>query len=222
MIRVVLADDHVMLRRSLATLIDAEADLTVVGQADNGHQLIEQTREHLPDVVVTDIRMPVLDGLEATRQICRDPTTAATKVLVLSMFDLDEYVYHALRDGASGFLLKDTPPQVLLDGIRRVSIGESLLAPALLKRLIDNYVAAPPTNRPLPADTLTAREREVLTLIAKGLSNTELATALVVSPATVKTHIAHLLTKLVARDRAQLIIAAYEMGLTQPRSTARP
>jgi DNA-binding NarL/FixJ family response regulator len=219
-IRIVLADDHELLRRSLAALISAEADLDVVGEAGNGLDAVELAHRLRPDVVVMDIRMPVLDGLEATRRICNDETTTTTKVLVLSMFDLDDYVYNALRAGASGFLLKDATPIELLDAVRRIADGESLLAPSLLRRLIDHYLSTPVDRALVPVvGALTAREQEVLMLIARGLSNTELAVRLVVSPATVKTHVAHLLTKLAARDRAQLVIAAYEMGLvTSPNN----
>jgi DNA-binding NarL/FixJ family response regulator len=219
-IRIVLADDHELLRRSLAALISAEADLDVVGEAGNGLDAVELAHRLRPDVVVMDIRMPGLDGLEATRRICHDETTTTTKVLVLSMFDLDDYVYNALRAGASGFLLKDATPIELLDAVRRIADGESLLAPSLLRRLIDHYLSTPVDRALVPVvRALTAREQEVLMLIARGLSNTELAVRLVVSPATVKTHVAHLLTKLAARDRAQLVIAAYEMGLvTSPNN----
>jgi DNA-binding NarL/FixJ family response regulator len=213
-IRVVLADDQELLRRSLAALIAAENDLDVVGQAATGLEAVELSRQHRPDVVVMDIRMPFLDGLEATRRICADRTTN-TRVLVLSMFDLDEYVYKALRVGASGFLLKDATPDAFLDAIRRVADGQALLAPALVQRLISHYVATPVVARPNNNGPLTTREVEVLTLIARGLSNNELATTLNISPATVKTHIAHLLAKLAARDRAQLVIAAYELGHVQ-------
>lgn len=212
MINVVLADDQELLRRSLAALIDSEPDLHVISQATNGAEAVEQVNLHAPDIVVMDIRMPILDGLEATRQICTQTATVKTKVLVLSMFDLDEYVYGALRWGASGFLLKDAKPEDLLGAIRRIHVGETLLAPALLDRLISHFVATPPTE-PVPDERLTPRERTVLTLIARGLSNNELATELTISQATVKTHIAHLLAKLNARDRAQLVIAAYETGL---------
>ena len=218
-VRVLLADDQPLLRQSLAMIIDNEPDLTVAGEAGDGVDAVTCARATRPDVVLMDVRMPRVDGLEATRRICADRDLAATRVVVLSMFELDEYVYAALRAGASGFLLKDSRPAELIDAIRRTHRGESLFAPSILTRLIAHYVAVPRPERPVAAlRPLTAREVEVLALIGGGLSNDEIATALVISVKTVKSHITHLLAKLSARDRAQLVIAAYDAGLVRPRS----
>ncbi|MFI5841812.1 response regulator [Catenuloplanes sp. NPDC051500] len=218
MTRVLLVDDQPLLRRSLAMIIDNEPALEVVGEAADGAQAVARARATRPDVVLMDVRMPHLDGLEATRRICADPVLNATRVLVLSMFELDEYVYEALHAGASGFLLKDARPADLIDAIHRTHAGEALFAPSILTRLVAHYVGAPRPGRPVPAlRALTAREVEVLTLIGGGLSNDEVATALVISVKTVKTHITHLLAKLAARDRAQLVIAAFNAGLVRPR-----
>jgi DNA-binding NarL/FixJ family response regulator len=218
-VRVLLADDQPLLRQSLAMIIDNEPDLTVAGEAGDGVEAVTCARATRPDVVLMDVRMPRVDGLEATRRICADRALAATRVVVLSMFELDEYVYAALRAGASGFLLKDTRPAGLIDAIRRTHRGESLFAPSILTRLIEHYVAVPRPDRPAAAlRPLTGREVEVLALIGAGLSNDEIAAALVISVKTVKSHITHLLAKLSARDRAQLVIAAYDAGLVRPRS----
>ncbi|MBB5789846.1 response regulator [Jiangella mangrovi] len=214
-IRVLVADDQPLLRHSLALLLDAAPDLAVAGTAATGGEAVELAGELRPDVVLMDIRMPGGDGIEATRRITGDPALAAVRVLVLSMFELDEYVYAALRAGASGFLLKDARPDQLLDAVRRTSSGESLFAPSILTRLVEHYLerpAGPERDRPR-LDVLTERETEVLALVASGLSNDEIAAALFISVKTVKTHIGHLLAKLAARDRAQLVIAAYENGL---------
>jgi DNA-binding NarL/FixJ family response regulator len=218
-VRVVIADDQALLRGSFRVLIDTapagpNAGLTVVGEAGTGADAVEAARRERPDVVLMDVRMPGMDGIEATRRICGAPETAGVRVLILTTFDLDEYVYAALRAGASGFLLKDTPPAELLGAIRVVAAGDALLAPSVTRRLIASFARrgeVPPPNADL--DALTAREREVLTLIARGLSNGEITERLSVSVATVKTHVGHLLAKLGARDRAQLVIAAYETGL---------
>ncbi|MCA2219164.1 response regulator [Jidongwangia harbinensis] len=217
-IGVLLADDQPLLRRSLAMIIDHEPDLTVVGEAGDGAEAVASAAAGRPDVILMDVRMPRLDGLAATRRICADPALSACRILVLSMFELDEYVYEALHAGASGFLLKDARPEDLLDAIRRTHRGESLFAPSILTRLVAHYVAAPrPHRAAAPVRTLTAREVEVLTLIGGGLSNDEIAAALVISVKTVKSHITHLLAKLRARDRAQLVIAAFDAGLVRPR-----
>lgn len=216
-VRVVLADDQTMLRRSLATIIDHAEGLSVVGEAADGVGAIALARATLPDVLVMDIRMPVLDGIEATRRICKDPELVGTRVLVLSMFELDEYVYQALRAGASGFVLKDAEPDELIAAIRRTHAGESSFAHSILTRLIEHYLTAPrPSDNARPYD-LTDRETEVLTLVGRGLSNDEIAEHLRISIKTVKTHISHLLSKVGARDRAQLVIAAYDAGLATTR-----
>ncbi|MEW2593282.1 response regulator transcription factor [Micromonospora aurantiaca] len=218
MIRVLIADDQALLRGSFRLLVDSTPGLTTVGEAGTGVEAVALAAEHRPDVVLMDVRMPEMDGIEATRRICGDPATAGTRVVILTTFDLDEYVYGALRAGASGFLLKDTPPAELLAGIRVVAAGEGLLAPTVTRRLIDEFARRPEPARPLPRrlDGVTEREREVLMLIGRGLSNTELAGHLGLSLATVKTHVGRLLTKLAVRDRAQLVIVAYETGLVGP------
>ncbi|GAA4297531.1 response regulator transcription factor [Actinomadura luteofluorescens] len=214
---VLVADDQALLRGSFRVLIDTAPGLRTVGEAGTGAEAVELAARERPDVVLMDVRMPEMDGIEATQRICTD--LPDIRVLILTTFDLDTYVYSALRAGASGFLLKDTPPADLLSAIRVVASGESLLAPSVTRRLIAEFAARPGPAQPPPAglDALTDREREVLTLIARGLSNTELAEHLHLSPATVKTHIGHLLAKLHARDRAQLVITAYETGLVRPR-----
>jgi DNA-binding NarL/FixJ family response regulator len=214
-LRVVVADDQALVRGAFSALVDSAADLQVVGEAGTGTQAVELTRRERPDVVLMDIRMPELDGIAATRQIAADPRTTAVRVLILTTFDLDEYVYTALRSGAAGFLLKDIPPADLLNAIRTLAAGDALLAPSVTRRLIEQFVHRPQSARQ-PAKTLegvTQREVEILTLIGQGLSNTEIARHLTLSAATVKTHISRLLTKLHARDRAQLVIAAYETNL---------
>ena len=214
-VRVLVADDQALLRASFRVLVENEPGLTVVGEADTGRAAVEIAARTRPDVVLMDIRMPDLDGIEATRRICGAPETAHARVLVLTMFDVDAYVYAALRAGASGFLLKDTPPGDLLAAIRVVAAGDALLAPSVTRRLIAEFARthepAAPSIRGL--DDLTDRERETLTLVARGLSNAEIADRLRLSYATVKTHVSHLLTKLGARDRTQLAIIAYESGL---------
>ncbi len=217
MIRVVVADDQTLVRAGFKVLIDSAADIEVVGEAENGETAVASALETRPDVVLMDIRMPVMDGIEATRRIAATDLPD-TRVLMLTTFDLDEYVHDALRAGASGFLLKDTPPGELLDAIRIVAAGEALLAPTVTRRLIEEFVRAPVTSRTPPEalDVLTDREREVLALVARGLSNAEIAEELVLSPATAKTHVSRIITKLQARDRAQLVITAYETGLVAP------
>nr|WP_042198425.1 response regulator transcription factor [Kibdelosporangium sp. MJ126-NF4]CEL23393.1 DNA-binding response regulator, LuxR family [Kibdelosporangium sp. MJ126-NF4]CTQ96871.1 DNA-binding response regulator, LuxR family [Kibdelosporangium sp. MJ126-NF4] len=215
MISVAVADDQALLRGSFRMLIDTADGLRTVGEAGNGIEAIDLVRREQPDVVLMDVRMPEMDGIEATRQIC---ASTDTRVLMLTTFDLDSYVYGALRAGASGFLLKDTPPADLLTAIRIVAAGESLLAPTVTRRLIAEFTSRPePSNVPSrELDGVTEREREVLALIARGLSNTEIAEHLHVGLATVKTHVSRLLSKLQARDRAQLVIVAYETALITP------
>jgi DNA-binding NarL/FixJ family response regulator len=218
-IRVAVVDDQALVRGSFRLLVDTTPDMTVVGEAGTGTEAIEVASAERPDVMLMDIRMPEMDGIEATRRICGASGGPLARVLVLTTFDLDEYVYAALRAGASGFLLKDAPPGDLLAAIRVIAAGEALLAPSITRRLIAEFTAhpAPATTRPGVIGDLTAREAEVLTMVARGLSNQEIADELVVSQATVKTHIGHVLAKLDARDRAQLVIAAYEAGLVEPR-----
>ena len=216
-IRVLIADDQALLRASFRVLIDLTPDCTVVAEAGTGAEAVELTARHRPDVVLMDVRMPDLDGIEATRRICADRANRA-RVLMLTTFDLDEYVYGALRAGASGFLLKDTLPPDLLAGIRLVAAGEAMLAPTVTRRLIAEFARRPDRAAPLPRQLtgVTGREREILTLVAGGLSNAEIAARLHLSLATVKTHVGRLLTKCDARDRAQLVIVAYETGVVSP------
>ncbi len=217
MIRVLVADDQALLRGSFRVLVDSAPDLKVVAEAGNGLEAVELAEKERPDVVLMDVRMPELDGIEATRRICASAATADVHVLMLTTFDLDAYIYSALRAGASGFLLKDTPPAELLSAIRVVSAGEGLLAPSITRRLIAEFAKLPEPGQAVAAslDGITTREREVLGLIARGLSNDEIAGTLHLGLATVKTHIGRLLHKLAARDRAQLVIAAYESGLVR-------
>ncbi len=222
-VRVVLVDDQPLLRQSLAMIIDADPGLTVVGEARDGVEAIEVVMATIPDVVLMDVRMPRLDGIEATRRICRIPRLVRTRVLVLSMFELDEYVYHALQAGASGFLLKDSRPHDLITAIERTHDGESLFAPSILTRLIEHYISAAPIATARISDALlvaklTEREIEVLGLVGRGLSNDQIAQHLTISIKTVKSHISNLLSKLDARDRAHLVIAAYDAGLVTPRN----
>jgi DNA-binding NarL/FixJ family response regulator len=214
-IRVLVADDQALVRGSFRILVDTAPDLASVGEAATGAEAVEAARRERPDVVLMDIRMPGMDGIEATRRITLSPETSTVRVLILTTFDLDEYVFAALRAGASGFLLKDTPPADLLAAIRVVAAGDALLAPGVTRRLIEEFIRRPePAPRPATAaDEITEREREVLTLVGLGLSNTEIAATLHVSLSTAKTHIGRLLMKLGARDRAQLVIAAYDSGL---------
>ena len=217
-IRVLVADDQTLVRAGFRVLVESAPDLEVVGEAGDGAEAVELARQRLPDVVLMDIRMPRMDGLEATRRIVALDRAEAVRVLVLTTFDLDEYVYQALRAGASGFLLKDTPPADLLAAIRVVAAGDALLAPAITRRLIAEFARRPePTGVPPAAlAALTDREREMLALVAHGLSNSEIAERLVVSSATSKTYVSRLLAKLGARDRAQLVAIAYETGLVTP------
>jgi DNA-binding NarL/FixJ family response regulator len=217
-VRVVLADDQALVRAGFRVLLDTEDGFEVVGEAADGAAAVEVARATRPDVVVMDIRMPGVDGLAATKQITADPDLVDVKVLVLTTFDLDEYVFDALRSGASGFLLKDTEPVELLRALTVVAAGDALLAPTVTKRLISEFIARPEHRRPT-ANTLTEltdREREVLALVAGGMSNDEIAEHLVISPATSRTHVSRIITKLHARDRAQLVVLAYESGLVRP------
>jgi len=222
-IRVLVADDQSAVRGGFAALIASGEEMAVVGEAGNGREAVDVARRVFPDVVVMDIRMPVLDGLEATRLICTDRTLAETRVLVLTTFDLDEYVYAALRAGASGFLLKDAGPADLLQAIRVIAAGEALLAPSVTRRLITEFAARPdPQEPPERLAELTEREREILQLVAGGLSNGDIARRLVISPLTAKTHVARILAKLDCHDRAQLVALAYETGLVTPSGRVRP
>jgi DNA-binding NarL/FixJ family response regulator len=219
MIRVVVADDQVLVRSGFTMLLSGESDLDVVGEAGNGAEAVALVASERPDVVLMDVRMPVMDGLEATRRISSDPTLSDTKVVVLTTFDLDEYVHDALRAGASGFLLKDTLPTELLQAVRVVAAGDALISPKITRRLIAEFARRPePGSAAASAalDSLTQREREVLETIARGHSNAEIAEQLYVSHATVKTHVSRLLMKLGARDRAQLVMLAYESGIVAP------
>jgi DNA-binding NarL/FixJ family response regulator len=224
-VRVLLADDQALVRAGFRALLEAEDGLEVVAEAADGESAIAAAREHAPDVVLMDIRMPRLDGLEATAAITADPALAGTRVLVLTTFELDEYVFGALRAGASGFLLKDVEPADLLAAIRVVAAGEALLAPRVTRRLIEAFAARPAASLPADQralDELTTREREVLALVGAGLSNQEIAERLVVSPLTAKTHVSRLFMKLGVRDRAQLVVLAYETGLVVPGQQAAP
>jgi DNA-binding NarL/FixJ family response regulator len=223
-ITVELADDQALVRAGFHALLDAEPDISVVAEASDGESAVTLARRHRPEVVLMDIRMPRVDGLQATAEITGDPELSQTRVVVLTTFELDEYVFGALRAGASGFLLKDVEPEDLVAAVRVVAAGDALLAPRLTRRLIEAFVAgaaiagsgpAGPTASEL--EKLTPREREVLALVGRGKSNAEIAERLVLSPLTAKTHVARLFSKLGARDRAQLVVAAYESGLVVPR-----
>lgn len=219
MIKVAVVDDQALVRGGFTVLVDAAEDMEVVGEAANGAEAVELVARQRPDVVLMDIRMPVIDGIEATRQIAANPDAAATKILILTTFDLDEYVYGALRAGASGFLLKDTRPEELLAGIRTLAAGEALLAPSVTRRLIAEFVQRPdgtPSPVPVELKDLTRREMEVLVEVSRGLSNADIAARLNISAATAKTHVSRLLMKLHAHDRAQLVVAAYESHLITP------
>jgi len=215
MIKILIADDQAMVRQGFGALLSAQPDLVVVGDAADGAAAVEQARRLDPDVVLMDVRMPVLDGLEATRRLLSGGGTDGPRVLILTTFDLDDYVYEALRAGASGFLLKDAPAADLVHAVRVVAAGEALLAPTVTRRLIAEFAARPHADRPRPTalNAITPRETEVLRLIARGRSNQEIATDLVVAEQTVKTHIGRILGKLGLRDRAQAVVFAYESGL---------
>ncbi|MFC6023685.1 response regulator [Plantactinospora solaniradicis] len=217
MIRVLLADDQALIRAGFRALLNAEDDIEVVAEAANGSQAVALAVTHLPDVALIDIQMPVLDGIQATRQIAADPRLSGVHVVMLTNYGLDEYVYTALRAGAGGFLVKDTEPEDLLHGVRVAARGDALLSPTITRRLIDEYVSRPPQRDLSTAlEILTNREREVVALAARGLSNDEIAAQMVISLATAKTHISRAMTKLHARDRAQLVVLAYESGLVTP------
>jgi DNA-binding NarL/FixJ family response regulator len=219
-IRVLVADDQAAVRGGFAALIAAQEHMQVAGEATNGREAVDLSRRVFPHVVLMDVRMPVLDGLEATRLICADRTLERTRVLVLTTFDLDEYVYSALRAGASGFLLKDTRPRDLLHAVEVVAAGDALIAPRITRRLIAEFAARrDPGQPPAALAELTPREREILLLVARGLSNAEIAGRLVISPLTAKTHVSNILHKLECHDRAALVALAYETGLITPGDT---
>jgi len=217
-IRIAIVDDQPLIRTGLRTMLGHDRDIELVGEAEDGELAVALARRHRPDVVLMDIRMPVLDRIEATRRISADPDLAAVRVLILTTFDLDDYVYAAIRAGASGFLLKDVRPEDILAAVRIVAAGDALLAPSVTRRLIEEF-AQRPAAAPVPGPqlaALTEREREVLALVGRGLTNAEIAARLYVSPATAKTHVSHIMTKLYARDRAQLVVVAYESGMVRP------
>jgi DNA-binding NarL/FixJ family response regulator len=217
MTTVLIADDQALVRGGFRALLDAQADIDVVAEAADGDTAVALAREHRPDVVLMDVRMPGSDGLDATRRIVADPELADVRVVILTTFDLDEYVFEALRAGASGFLLKDTEPVDLLAAVRAVARGDALLAPSVTRRLIEEFAGRLREPRPSGTlDVLTEREREVVALVGGGLSNDEIAERLVVSPATAKTHVSRAMVKLAVRDRAQLVVLAYETGLVRP------
>jgi DNA-binding NarL/FixJ family response regulator len=217
-IRALVADDQEAVRAGIAALLETQSDITVVATAADGAEAVHQSQEQGPDVVLMDVRMPVLDGIAATREICAAAGEAGPRVLVLTTFDLDEYVYDALQAGASGFLLKDAPPATLFEAVRVVAAGDALLAPVVTRRLISEFarLRPPVPTRREDLDALTRRELEILGLVAAGLSNDEIAQRLVLSTETVKTHVSHVLRKLALRDRAQAVVAAYETGLVVP------
>jgi DNA-binding NarL/FixJ family response regulator len=223
MTTVVVADDQALVRVGLRKILESEADMTVAGEAEDGQDAIAAARRLRPDVVLMDVRMPVLDGIEATRRIVE--SGAATRVLILTTFGLDTYVYDALRAGASGFMLKDAPPEEIVAAVRIVANGDALLAPAVTRSVIEEFVRrdeAPPAALPAVLGELTPREHEVLDLLAAGLSNPEICSRLVISEATAKTHVARILQKLGLRDRVQVVIYAYEVGLVRPGAGPRP
>jgi DNA-binding NarL/FixJ family response regulator len=221
MIRVLLADDQALIRSGIRALLDAEDDIEVVAEAADGKQAVALAAQHRPDIALVDIQMPVVDGIEATRQIVTDERLAEVRVVILTNFGLDEYIFRALRAGASGFLLKDTQPAELLQALRIVMRGDSLLSPAVTRRLVSEFVARPPDAVAAAGmERLTNREREVVAMVAHGLSNDEIAAAMVLSPTTAKTHVSRAMIKLGARDRAQLVVFAYQAGLVSPREAA--
>ncbi|MFF9806505.1 response regulator [Streptomyces coeruleorubidus] len=218
MIRVLLVDDQPLIRSGFRALLDLEDDIEVVAEAADGAEGLALTREHLPDIVLIDIQMPVVDGIEATRRIAADPDLARVHVVILTNYGMDEYVLDALRAGAAGFLVKDIVPDDFVHAVRVAARGDALLAPSITRKLINRYVTQPlPTVARTGLDELTAREREAVALVAQGLSNDQIADRMVISPLTAKTHINRAMTKLNARDRAQLVVLAYESGLVTPR-----
>lgn len=221
MIRTLIVDDQALVRTGFRMILEAEDDIEVVGEAGNGRDAIDESNRLSPDIVLMDIRMPQMDGVEATRRLAGNRTADSPRVIILTTFDLDEYVVDALRSGASGFLLKDVPPEKLVEAVRIVAAGEALIAPSITRRLLDNYSSRLPDPHAgeVPAlAALTEREREVLTLVARGLSNAEIAEKLYVAETTVKTHVGRVLMKLDLRDRVQAVVLAYESGLVQPGS----
>ena len=217
MIKVVLADDQDLVRAGFRALLDAQDDIEVVGEAGDGEEAVQLARRHQPDIVLMDIRMPGTDGLAATRAIAADDRLAEVRIVILTTFELDEYVFEAIRAGASGFIVKHTKPAELLRAVRAVAAGDALLSPSVTRRLIREFAARTREATPLPAlDALTEREREVMGLVAEGLANDEIAERLVVSPLTAKTHVSRAMVKLGARDRIQLVVFAYESGLVRP------
>ncbi len=224
-LRVLVADDHALVRHGFRSILAGESDIEVIEEASNGRDAVAITRRERPDVVLMDIRMPAMDGIEATREITSDPGLSATRVIVLTTFDLDEYVFGALHAGASGFLLKGVEPTALVGAVRTVAAGEALLDPGATRKLIEAYTSgssAPGEAALALPEELTGRELELLTLIAAGSTNAEIAEHLVISPLTVKSHVSRILTKMSARDRTQLVVMAYESGLVRPGVASRP
>ncbi|ADD44305.1 response regulator [Stackebrandtia nassauensis] len=221
MTRVLLADDQPLIRAGFRVLLDAEDDIDVVGEASTGAEAVDLARETVPDIALVDVQMPEMDGIEATRRIAADPALSSVRVVILTNYALDEYIFDALRAGASGFLVKDTEPEELIRAVRTVAVGEALLAPNVTRRLIAEFAATPRVDGPAPlVSALTPREREVVTLVGQGKSNEEISRLLHISHTTAKTHVSRAMTKLGSRDRAQLVVAAYESGLVVPRASA--